>query len=1114
MKNCLIFTDLRYQSRIRILNMMYYAVLSFCLLVGSPVVFADEFDDLRLKWKTMTTGSGYDTNDPDVQSRLISINNSANYYWSTLDTSSARTYLWDDAASTTISAHLTTSYSRLRSMTLAYATTGCSLEGNSTLLTNITSALDWMNLNRYNTVIAQYDNWWDWEIGVPRPLTDIAVLLYDQLTSTQRSNYMNAVNFHTPVPDMTQANLIWKARIVGVRGCVVKDVSKIAQSRDAFSSVFPYVTSNDGFYRDGSFLQHTWHPYTAGYGKVSLTEMTPMLMWLTGSTWEVTDPTKSNLFEWVYNSYEPIIYKGAAWDLVRGREPSRSNASPQGTGHSIMQSILRISQFAPPADKARMRSMVKYWAQSDTVRSFLGTVPLTLLEEATSLMEDASVEPRGELVGHYQLGEMDRAIHLQPGYGFGLSMHSDRIANFESINGENMRGWHTGDGMTILYNADLNHYGDAYWPTVDAYRLPGTTIDTMELTPPTNSTRANGQNMRSSMSWVGGAELGDIGCAGMQLDAWNATLTAKKSWFMFENEIVCLGAGITSSDSRTIETIIENRKLNTSSGSNTFTTDGTVKSSTLGWSETLYNVSWAHLAGNVAGASAIGYYFPRGASFQALREARTGSWYDININYSESLITRNYLTLWYDHGSNPVDMTYAYVLLPNHTVALFPTADAFVRGGDYATNNYGVATYLVAKNEVASSYTRESYLRFDLSSQTNGVLIDAAVQLTCNTCNGTDEQMVSAVTDHTWSEESIVWTNKPVSGIELSRWSVNTNVPAVIQAAVGPAAKTAIGGPLDLCITALGGSYVSYASREYQTQESRPQLILTYANLPPTVTLTAPASNTSIHWTQAVILTAAASGSGGTVTNVSYYDNGNALGQRTEPPYLMTVTNLTPGVHSFIAEAIDDMDSIGISTPIELTVTGEPITIAGKVLTLKDTPVDIDLRPLVRSYMTPSDELCFRVEQPVNGAVILLPEQYTSRFTPVAGFTGEASFSYDVADWGINPQLLLHYDMEQDTDLSYGKIADASGKGNHGSLDIVGTGAAMLTNDTPPVIMAGEALALHEEGDFNGVRIRRLIGKGEIDFSDQDWSFAGWFKRDSSVNADFSSNDCGALVQA
>jgi hyaluronate lyase len=79
------------------------------------------------------------------------------------------------------------------------------------------------------------------------------------------------------------------------------------------------------------------------------------------------------------------------------------------------------------------------------------------------------------------------------------------------------------------------------------------------------------------------------------------------------------------------------------------------------------NVKWAHLTGNVSDSD-IGYYFPNAPAIDALREARTGSWKDINSNGSPTPITRNYLSLAFNHGVNPSDGSYSYVLLPNKSV--------------------------------------------------------------------------------------------------------------------------------------------------------------------------------------------------------------------------------------------------------------------------------------------------------------------------------------------------------------------------------------------------------------------------------------------------------------
>ncbi|MCX6854241.1 MAG: hyaluronate lyase, partial [Verrucomicrobia bacterium] len=83
------------------------------LLSFVSALHADEYDTLRAKWKGIIIGTGYDTMDPDVASKLVSIANSANSVWASMDKSATRTFLWSDNASTTISAHVTNTYSRL-----------------------------------------------------------------------------------------------------------------------------------------------------------------------------------------------------------------------------------------------------------------------------------------------------------------------------------------------------------------------------------------------------------------------------------------------------------------------------------------------------------------------------------------------------------------------------------------------------------------------------------------------------------------------------------------------------------------------------------------------------------------------------------------------------------------------------------------------------------------------------------------------------------------------------------------------------------------------------------------------------------------------------------------
>lgn len=151
--------------------------------------------------------------------------------------------------------------------------------------------------------------------------------------------------------------------------------------------------------------------------------------------------------------------------------------------------------------------------------------------------------------------------------------------------------------MTFLYDQDLNQYRNDFWPTVDSFRLPGTTTDQSGK----GVTPGEWTSYMNAKSWVGGSTIdGLYGAAGMDFSmdkVTGSTLQGKKSWFMFDDEIVALGAGISKSSASNapVETIIDNRKLS-DAGDNVLTINGAAQSNQLGWSGTLNHVNWAHLA--------------------------------------------------------------------------------------------------------------------------------------------------------------------------------------------------------------------------------------------------------------------------------------------------------------------------------------------------------------------------------------------------------------------------------------------------------------------------------------------------------------------------------------
>lgn len=595
-------------------------------LAGAQFARADEFDTLRTYWLNQLVGTNLSS------STLASRVNSANDYWSSMNTNADRTSLWNDLPIGSVSANISSTFNRLKTMALAWATPGCALHDNANLAAAVTGGLDWMAANAYTPATSEYNNWWDWEIGGPQAFNDAQVLMYPALTGAQLTNYNNSVDHFSPPTRswMTGANLTDKVKVVLIRAILGKSSDKMSYGQSNLSPVFLYTTSGDGFYHDGSFIQHTRIAYTGSYGIVLLGDVAQLVNLLKDSTWQITDPNLGNVYAWVTNSFQPLIYHGAMMDMVRGRAISRYGSQETGNGAAVINDVRRIAQFAPPEIAAAFTN----WAASPS-------------------------EPPGQ----YQFAAMDRVVAWRTNFCLGLSMSSTRIANYESINGENLHGWFTGDGMTYLYlgNPDTQFQGD-FWPTIDPYHLPGTTVDTKPRTD------AYGAQKTTSQNWVGGAQVSQkYGVAGMSLASYGSTLVAKKSWFMFDNEVVCLGAGITCGGSYEIDTTVEDRRLG-SSPTNNFTVDGTAHSPVIGWSSNLTGTTWCALDG------VGGYYFPGGATnLQATFESRTHSWSEINngtyLTTSTNLYTDNYLKLWFNHGIKPTNSTYAYVLLPNFTAA-------------------------------------------------------------------------------------------------------------------------------------------------------------------------------------------------------------------------------------------------------------------------------------------------------------------------------------------------------------------------------------------------------------------------------------------------------------
>lgn len=694
-----------------------------------PDVSKDDFREIRFRWKQLLTGKEL-KNTEEGRKLLGKINKEAENVWKQYfykGQETCKSIPWkeilqeeteipyvDDAI------QFASAFRKVQILCKAYGAEGGLLYKNEELWRDIIHILDFL-CNQCYVPKTQTNNWWMWEIGIPKELIPSLIILFESLTKEQIWRYTEGISFFQPDP--FHEGVIGTASTHGQgyrrgQGANIIDCSTIAVGLGALrednelvylgmlASAETFVIKNvkesseiskkgyeSGFYADGSYLDHVKVPYLGAYGIEFMKGAAKIPYLLYKTPWKYPDYVWKNLETYIIHGFGNAIYKGCMLDCLKGRSVSRPTWSNRDIGREAMKISVRLLDFLGENGRKTVLPMLKEWIEED--KGFLDSLKnvedIDIKDRAKKLLSDTSV--RSEVPSVHKLYPlMDRVIHRRKKYLFAVSMYSERIQNTEIMNHENRFGWHQNNGMTYLYDAD-NQYTENYWNTVNPFRLSGTTVVPVNIGngKPDSSGYVQGGDFCSKESWVGGTGIENFGISGMAFSgkvqtvsgdpavSYAPDLKGKKSWFMFEKEIVCLGAGITNKNVEIpVETIIENKKLR-KDGSNQFLINGESPDVLLRKADikelvnrsknmsgtSFEQVRWSHLEGNHS--TGTGYYFPEeNTEIQVCRGETTGNWKDIGMFEGES--TENYLEMWVDHGKNPDNASYSYVLLPETSV--------------------------------------------------------------------------------------------------------------------------------------------------------------------------------------------------------------------------------------------------------------------------------------------------------------------------------------------------------------------------------------------------------------------------------------------------------------
>ncbi|WP_344104445.1 polysaccharide lyase 8 family protein [Myceligenerans crystallogenes] len=642
---------------------------------------SSDFDALRDRWTThLTGGAGIGLASVAIATKIDELSRSAARHYDTADHSPASGGdIWPDLPMQgPAPAAVTTTYRRILTVATAWSTPGAAQYHAHDVERALVTWYRHMTDSWYNPSTPPSGNWWFWEIGIPRVLGDLTLLLAPVLPQDDAERAVGALRHFTPDPNRieasdrpaTGANRADKCLACLLRGIAARSADDIAAARDALSdsaggganSLFAYVTSGDGFYSDGSYLHHERLPQAGTYGKSALAALAPSVMLLDGSPWDLPRTTLRPLLDSVERTFAPFLWNGRMMETVRGRAVARQHETGQRDGWDTVEAVMLLAGHVDRSYRETYLGLAKGWLERSSGNYLASATTLSDLKRAEALLGDHHIAPAPEPLGHVRTPYQERMAHRGAGWAYSVATSSARIGRYGWGNGENRYGWHQGDGAAYLYLDDDNdQFADDYWPTVDPYRLPGTTASIARRIPGPD---AGTPVPRADNVWGGGVSLaGRWGTAGMNLTNELGDVRGKKSWFLLEDGVVAIGSGIIVTGPGA-ETTIENRAFRPGPAPG-FVVDG----SPLGTGERreLDAPAWAHLDG-VAGYVFLGDYAAR-----AVLGDRSGSWRDINSGPdtagSTDTRTRTYATLSLVHPSGTGGDRYAYVILPRASAA-------------------------------------------------------------------------------------------------------------------------------------------------------------------------------------------------------------------------------------------------------------------------------------------------------------------------------------------------------------------------------------------------------------------------------------------------------------
>jgi chondroitin AC lyase len=486
------------------------------------------------------------------------------------------------------------------------------------------------------------DNWWHNQIGTPNALVTLMLIYGDQLPGElveKAQPIIGRAHIDAPgarpggdrikIAGIQAKNMLFigdKGTFDQVVRVIENEIKQVPWIGDEFGYSFKRVEtgfSNRTAYGRGIQYDYSFHHRADGvnntlsYGLGYANAFVEWAVYTSGTTYAFSDEKLDKLIDYFLD--------GICKTAIYGKFPD-----PGAKNRSI----------------SREGTLKAY--NAETAENLL----ITSDYRSSELQEIADIRNKGTkpTLSHATFYWNSEHFSFQrPDFFTSVRMFSTRTYNMEvPYNSEGLLNHHRGDGTN-----HISRTGDEYFdiaPVYDYQKIPGTTVIQKSQLPSEKEIQKLGLT-----SFAGATTDGRYGAAAFDFRSPHDPLVARKAWFFFDGQYVCLGAGISTRKELPVVTTLNQcllrDEVTIASGSETKVIEK--------GEEQYDDVRWAFQDG-------IGYIFPEPSTVHIKNNAATGSWWRINkqSDSPKDELSLDVFKLWLDHGKAPVDATYAYIIAP------------------------------------------------------------------------------------------------------------------------------------------------------------------------------------------------------------------------------------------------------------------------------------------------------------------------------------------------------------------------------------------------------------------------------------------------------------------